>query len=1493
MGSPRPFREAAIWKLLFPSILLLCMVAWLFVSDRGSEAAGRERVSVERQERPGVAESQPAEARRENPEPTTERPAPVAADSEEKELWENRDQLLAWAKQGDAAKGMKLARRRGELMAALIPRDPDLALEAMLPLPVYLKLPAEMRDFIERPFAVAGALDVVPDCERGGLTHSGVWEGGRRLLHFAAGRGERVSSKNRISLSGVELGGVAAVHGSATWMMDGEEMAAARQLFGIKPASGIANALVAGDALYLDAEGQERVAMLHSLSEELPGPDTGAVLALMNAPGEEETAALLRDVRKVSESWTLADKRILFLNLKFADSSAPAESSAGIQAKLTQCGTRTEEMSYGKMRFSRITVSDVLTLAGNAASYDLTGDIDYHRIRNEGMELAVGAGLISGTASSDFTKDYDIIGVVFPSRPTAPWGGRGTIAGSGHWINGNVPFGVYIHEFGHNYGLQHASRWNESDPALNPPTPPTAAHLSTSSSTEPRHIEYGDGYDYMGSSGSGHDFGAFGKNRLSWIDDGATVEMTGNFPGDRTVRLQAFDEPGAHNGAVLGARVQMQESETFWVYYRGHHPDSRAQAGANVLWQFASNQGRLLDMSPESTASMDFVLKPGRSYSDPSGMVNITALAQGESDGRKWLDVRLVTGVSGNSSPVLAGLSAPQSGKPLQNRTFTANATDADGDTLLYNWDFGDGRQVTTGESTLTHSYLVGGTYVVRIGVLDGRGGYVEGQHSITINDPVLDLTKASLGSTGSLQGIVYAGGRFFACDFSQVWTSFDGLEWETMPQPTGSKTFHGIGSAGNRVILVGSSFVDGQTRGAIWESVDGLSWSVELMPAGVGALRGYAEANGVRVVGGNNGALLAKMTGGAWQTIPLGETRQFRHVFHGGGRFWALGQDGLALFSSNGLDWSPPPAIPAGTSWSDFTTGTTAGGKTYLAGEYGRLGVSADTGASWLDTYDGTADLSGMTGIPGRVLCFERSYNNDLPGYVSPGILATKDGSVWARAALPAGVPVNQATYGAGRVVAAGDRGTIHASGIVDSANKAPTGNVSLPASVNAREDFSPTGSYSDTDGDALRYFWDLGNGWFNAGPKPVFKFLFGGTRTVRLAVLDGRGGLRKQTFEVSVEDPFRNFSVIGDSGSEGYSDVASAGGKVFALSWGKLHSGNVGGPLSALPSIGPMYPNGLASDGTDLVLVGQTYDSPTQSWVGGISRGPVTGPVPLAKVDIPAGGHFNAVAHGGGTWVAVGNGGRISSSVAGGAWADRVSGVSGTLSGIAYGNGTFMAAGAGGAVLVSANGIDWTLKPAPSSSSLSKVVFCGNGFLVGGGSGLHFTADLGANWKSPNLTNFSFTTAAWTGDAILALGRFYDFDRARWVGHLLVSLDGAAWEKVEDESLLNARDVALSGSTLVAVGESGLQAFTRLVEPPPPVIWIIQANPSVRVRIGIASRPGEVFDVFRSGNLKAGFGDVPYATGIPAASSGEFTEWIDNAPLTNKGFYRVRRKQ
>jgi hypothetical protein len=82
----------------------------------------------------------------------------------------------------------------------------------------------------------------------------------------------------------------------------------------------------------------------------------------------------------------------------------------------------------------------------------------------------------------------------------------------------------------------------------------------------------------------------------------------------------------------------------------------------------------------------------------------------------------------------LAG-GAPAKFRPGEEVPFRANATDANGDAVTYEWDFGDG----TAKSIVrdpSHAYVAAGTYTVTLKVTDKRGGTSERTLQVVVEKP-------------------------------------------------------------------------------------------------------------------------------------------------------------------------------------------------------------------------------------------------------------------------------------------------------------------------------------------------------------------------------------------------------------------------------------------------------------------------------------------------------------------------------------------------------------------------------------------------------------------------------------------------------------------------------------------------------------------------------------------------------------------------------------
>jgi PKD repeat protein/cytochrome c553 len=86
-----------------------------------------------------------------------------------------------------------------------------------------------------------------------------------------------------------------------------------------------------------------------------------------------------------------------------------------------------------------------------------------------------------------------------------------------------------------------------------------------------------------------------------------------------------------------------------------------------------------------------------------------------------------------NQNPTCSAIT-PTMGEQNTVITFSATASDPDGDPLTYSWDFGDGS--TSTQASPSHTYVNTGDYTVTLTVSDGRGGTSSCSATVSISAP-------------------------------------------------------------------------------------------------------------------------------------------------------------------------------------------------------------------------------------------------------------------------------------------------------------------------------------------------------------------------------------------------------------------------------------------------------------------------------------------------------------------------------------------------------------------------------------------------------------------------------------------------------------------------------------------------------------------------------------------------------------------------------------
>ncbi len=102
--------------------------------------------------------------------------------------------------------------------------------------------------------------------------------------------------------------------------------------------------------------------------------------------------------------------------------------------------------------------------------------------------------------------------------------------------------------------------------------------------------------------------------------------------------------------------------------------------------------------------------------------VRVTGLTRGTIFGISFWDAKVFGPAAANGAPHAVATGTPTSGPAPLSVSFHGDAsTDPDGDTLIYDWDFGDG-SAHSAAANPTHTYAAG-SHTARLTVSDGRGG--------------------------------------------------------------------------------------------------------------------------------------------------------------------------------------------------------------------------------------------------------------------------------------------------------------------------------------------------------------------------------------------------------------------------------------------------------------------------------------------------------------------------------------------------------------------------------------------------------------------------------------------------------------------------------------------------------------------------------------------------------------------------------------------------
>jgi hypothetical protein len=473
-------------------------------------------------------------------------------------------------------------------------------------------------------------------------------------------------------------------------------------------------------------------------------------------------------------TWTTGHKKVLVIPIRFTDQAGPSDtpSSTGYLSgwgNMTNGVTATalndffQRASYGKVSME-FTVLPEIDMGVSYTTYNsIYGSSGYSKftawdqpgsLADDARAKARLAGIAIGQAAHYDTDNYDLDVIAIGFVP-----GQGTLSSGRSFGKGvfGTTFKALAHEFCHNFGLQHGNG------------------ISRSTFYSPLRINtfftdtYGDPFDLMGWKNTApiplpadRDPNPFWKNLIGWLPD-ANITTTST---SDTYRIYAFDQPTLDEDKRYALRIVRDPARTYWFSYRQSITNTESIWSANglevriggELIPATAGHTTLLDMTPGSRglpnspgatnnpyATMyDAPLAIGRTYSDAEANLHVTPIKKAGTSPES-LDVVVNFGpFPGNIAPT-ASISPPSVTVAAGvAQALTTTASDANGDTLSYYWEFDDpdspggtaagntnpdARLATQGSHTWTRT----GTFLARCTVTDMKGGKTIASASVTV----------------------------------------------------------------------------------------------------------------------------------------------------------------------------------------------------------------------------------------------------------------------------------------------------------------------------------------------------------------------------------------------------------------------------------------------------------------------------------------------------------------------------------------------------------------------------------------------------------------------------------------------------------------------------------------------------------------------------------------------------------------------------------------
>ena len=638
----------------------------------------------------------------------------------------------------DAEQGVELALQRRQELLDLIDKNPRRALELAVPESVRRLLPAGVVALLEQRVEARGDLLVQAETSATGgcqISRTTTLRDGRVFEAHTFGRRGAMPTRDDIAIHGVALDNKLALADLPGRVLEPVEVAA-RVAAGAKMEVG---ADLPGAAPQAQTEDREEVVIAwdDTRMTRFRGK-APAIAALIDAESGEQsaepaTAASDLDGVIAASPWTEGQKKLLIIRVDFPDYQGQVVSDATLQQLIADINTSYTDMSSGKASYALLGQGSVITstvrMPNSSSVY--ASHTKFSRVLTDARAAAAAAGY----NYLNYTHEIVVTGATPVVPATA---GMANVGARGAWVhNAQWNLKTCAHELGHNFGMPHSGAWDTDDGSV----------------IGPGEVwDYGNVFDLMGVGSSSaflRHFSASVKQFLDWMPVTDVTKIT--VDGSTTTRIRALDKVQADGNKRALAVDRAGSTDDYWIEYRQLYGTGYGLIdGVLVNWANINGgyqQPLLLDMAPTTSQKDDAVLPIGKTFSDAAAGIYITPVARGmDGDGVGWMDVTVNRGTfAGNVKPTVSLGSTNANPAVNTSVTFTASASDPNGDTLAYFWEWGDGTTTADNSSTASKSWSARGTKTVRCIVSDMKG----------LTTTASLLVQVGTSNTFSIQGTV------------------------------------------------------------------------------------------------------------------------------------------------------------------------------------------------------------------------------------------------------------------------------------------------------------------------------------------------------------------------------------------------------------------------------------------------------------------------------------------------------------------------------------------------------------------------------------------------------------------------------------------------------------------------------------------------------------------------------------------------------------------